>query len=224
MSVNTSVDDNMNTEDTEDTEDTAKKDTVTEDVFLTTGYQELIIEKYELIIKDLKEGYVKDIEFLKKHYLDEKNRILNKKTTEIFNLNNQLNQVNGDLNQSVEECKKHILAISKLKNKESNIDYTIKTVREELRNVLEKAKDSWRLFRKYSPEGYKTYLVETYGKNAISVELLSELDREIYSSSRIQSRPVYDINTYDNIVYNNSVWGDNTHQITSSKQLSYSPF
>ena len=61
MSVNTSVDDNMNTEDTEDTEDTAKKDTVTEDVFLTTGYQELIIEKYELIIKDLKKEWTESI-------------------------------------------------------------------------------------------------------------------------------------------------------------------
>jgi hypothetical protein len=224
MSVNTSV--NHNNE----------EDKVKEDVFLTTGYQELTIDKYELIIKDLKEGYRNDIEFLKKHYLVEKNRILNQKTTEIFNLKNQLNQVNGELNQCVEECKEHILTISKLKKKESDIDYAMEPIRKELRNVLEKTKDSWTLFRKYSPKGYKTYLVETYGKYGISVELLRELDREIYSTSHIQSIPVYDTNTYDTntydtntydtntIVYNNSMWDNDTGQIRSSKQLSHSPF
>ena len=251
MSVNTTVNDKKNDNDNDNDNDN-KNDTVNEDVFLTNGYQELngdryeLMIKYELIIKNLKEDYKKDIEFLQKYYLDNKTKILNEKTTETANLTNQLNQVNGELNHYVRECKLHIVTIAKLKQSDLYNDYTIEPIRKELRIVLEKAKDSWILFRKYSPEGYKTYLIETYGHKSISVELLTELDHEIaykydtptYDTPTYDTptydTPTYDTTTYDTTTYDtptydsttyDDIWDNGkTYQIESSKQLSFGQF
>jgi hypothetical protein len=214
----------MNTTVTDTETDNKKEiynDKVEQDVILTNGYQELISDKYELIIKDLKDGHKKDIDFLQKHHLNDRHSILNDKMTETFNLTNQLNQVTGDLNCSIKESKKNLLIICKLKNDIEDLNSIIKLIRQELKSAVNKAHESWTLFRKYSPEGYKTYLLETYGHGSISEKLIEELDQEInYNySKQLHVTSTYGTSAYGTSTYDTNVnLYDNKYHVTAHKE------